>query len=183
MKSIVISANRPGAGKDTLALIAVEQGYMQFSFAEPLKNSIRMLYSLSEEEINDRVLKETIIPRLGKSPRTLMCDIGKVLREYDPDIFSRDLIHNIQGLSEWIADPVVVISDLRYINELDRCKEEGMVHIHINRPYEPGQEAVTHESEAQADYFHSVCDILILNHNTLEEYRAQCHRIVSELTY
>jgi len=128
-----------GTGKDTAAEYFIEQGYAPWAFAAPIRNALIYGFGLSEEYFDDRVLKETVIEDIGKSPRELM------------QLFGTDFARNMLGNDIWVkvnghilnqffiapenADVVgLVLTDVRFDNEAEYIKSKGGIIVEITRP-------------------------------------------------
>ena len=67
---------KKGSGKDTLADYLVEHnGFIKYSFADPVKNIVNILFNLSDTQVNG-YLKETVDERWGLSPRVILQRFG-----------------------------------------------------------------------------------------------------------
>ena len=68
-----------GSGKDAVRAILEELGFVGFAFADPIRNMIRCLLTdngLSDGWMDNRDLKERIIPALGVSYRHMAQSLG-----------------------------------------------------------------------------------------------------------
>jgi hypothetical protein len=159
------------AGKDTIAdYICKEFGFVKIGFADALKDVILILYpQLTKEDITDPILKEKPLTFLqGKSPRKLLQEIGTdVFRNH----FDTDIWINIvrQKLSTLRPDQNVVISDIRFQNELDMITDfqmsETVKIFHIIR--ETIDSGDTHITENSCIEYEP--KIMIHNNKTKEE--------------
>ncbi len=84
---------KAGSGKDTASLFFKKYDSEFMSFAGPIKESAKILFNLTDEQLSDRVLKETIIPTWGLSPRQILQRLGTTLRtEFDDNLFVNNLL-------------------------------------------------------------------------------------------
>lgn len=116
---IVGVMGKKGSGKSTLANYLVEHyNFVELTFAEPLKKICKELFSLSDEQLNDPVLKEIKDDRWGKTPREILQYVGTDLfrEHYDEYIWVKILKEKIRSLP---PNQNIVISDIRHQNELD----------------------------------------------------------------
>lgn len=74
--------------------------------------------------------KAVILPKLGKTPRELLIEVGDHLRLYDPKIW-----HNAMLLTD--DYDFLFITDLRYEAEVKAVLDAGGMAIKINRPDQP----------------------------------------------
>lgn len=114
---IILLNGKAKSGKDTVADFLVKNYlYEKVSFAGLLKDAVHTIFSITQDEIND---KEEILENWDQwSPRKLYQFVGTELfrTQFSPDVWAKTL---------WISklknnlDRDFVISDLRFQNELD----------------------------------------------------------------
>lgn len=113
------------SGKDTVANILKEKGYVRYALADIIKKHIYELFNLYIEDDN----KE--IPLKGNySARDLYKAYGKGMLEYDPLVFCKYLHRNFKH-------DKIVISDVRYKKEFEyflSLPEYNTSVIYIKRP-------------------------------------------------
>jgi dephospho-CoA kinase len=180
MTQLIGLTGKKGSGKDTIAIKLKEYGYEQYAFADPLKRGIQHLFDLSDEQLYDETLKETIDPRWGVKPRQLFQIIGT-------EIFQHT-IHQHLGLKiapkqhwtflfeEWYRKKLqenpkvkVVVSDVRFLHELECVKALGGKVIKITRP-EVYHNIDKHSSETSINQMSpKKIDYLIENDGTLDD--------------
>lgn len=120
--TIIAIAGPAGSGKDTAAtFIHIQnQAYCLYRFADPIKRTIKTLFDFTEEQIEDRVLKEVEDPEWGFSPRVAMQRFGTEFgRDLKDDIwlkFAERALHKNGNL---------VISDCRFENEAQWVRDNG----------------------------------------------------------
>jgi hypothetical protein len=167
---IIGIAGKKGSGKDTLGLyISQKYGYIRYAFGDPVKEICKILFSLSEEQLHGND-KENITT-LGITPRESFQKIGTD--------FGRDIIHNmfptlncIKG-NLWVEifnsyynknnNKNIVITDVRFQNEVDIIKKNGGKIVYLNSLYCNNND--NHKSENDIiDY-----DIIIDNKGTIQE--------------
>lgn len=125
-----------GSGKTTLANIIknvyTDQGksvHIQ-PLAKPLKDLLSDLLDIEESFFEVQSLKNTVVGRYGKTPRQLMTYIGTdVFKELNPDIWIRKCKAELFKGSR----DVLVVPDIRFIDEFDSFKKDGFVMIKIKR--------------------------------------------------
>lgn len=142
------------SGKDTTSDYLVEKyNFKKLTFAEPLKNACKILFNFNEEQLYGSK-KEEVDPRWGVSPRIIYQYLGT-------DIF-RNHIQTIMptiGNNFWVNLTIdnyknlknsnVVISDVRFENELNAIKQEGGIIIKIIRPSNENNDYHSSESSIQ----------------------------------
>lgn len=124
-----------GCGKDTLAhALVLKDGFEQYRFADPLKRMLRE-FQVEDHVWEDRELKEAPLPWLGRSPRYLAQTLGTE--------WGRSLVHEdvwvMLARERWRRlnegdKGLLVVSDVRFINEARWIKSEGGCLLQILRP-------------------------------------------------
>jgi hypothetical protein len=130
---IVALGHRRAVGKDTAAECLIEKGWMAISFADHLKRSLSKLYNIPIEYFHRRDLKDQRIPALNASPRDLMISFGTDTRDRDPDHWIRALHLSLLDMVSDAGVPGIVITDLRFPNELQYLRRLGATTIRIDR--------------------------------------------------
>jgi len=147
-KRIIGFVGKKNSGKDTAGDYLINRfNYIRYAFGDPVKKICKILFNLSEEQLNDRVLKEAIDNRWGISPREMFQKIGT---EFGQDmIFTLfpKLKNNISFkqnqlwvnlCKSWLdnienKDKNIVITDVRFKHEAEFIKNQGGLLIHIYR--------------------------------------------------
>lgn len=146
-----------GSGKSTASTyLTSKYGFIENSFAAPLKKACQCLFLLTNEQVNGTLSqKETPDTRwFGCSPRQLLQFVGtdllrnnlhKLMPELGSDIFIHHFRLWFQEQVAFNPNVKIVISDVRFQNELDFIHELGGTVVKIER----GNEIVdTHVSES-----------------------------------
>ncbi|MGH6627622.1 MAG: deoxynucleotide monophosphate kinase [Burkholderiaceae bacterium] len=142
-----------GTGKDSVrAALEHEHGFTGLAFAEPMRGMLRELLTSSgigADWMDERALKEAVIPALGVSYRHLAQTLGTEWgRALHPDFWLR-----IAG--SFIADRMgagatcFVVSDVRFVNEAGWVRAHGGAIWRVHRPSAAPVRA--HQSEAEVD--------------------------------
>ena len=184
---------KKGSGKDTFAdkFMEFNDTYIKYSFAQPLKEACKVLFLFSEEQIyGDASIKETTDPRWGLSPR-------KILQTFGTDIFRKDLSKYFPELDHignnfwtnhfkmWYEknkDKNIIVSDVRFQNEVDLISELGGFVFKIDRGTRKDttkSEYAQHASEKAMDSISNL-DGTIYNNGTKEDLYEEA-RIYSTL--
>lgn len=134
MLPVIGLTGKAGSGKDTAAQFLIEAGYPveRVGFADHLKFVTASLLDLDPEPFFDPVQKEAMVPRLGKTHRQLLLEVGSKLREVDSAIWVYWADVNVQDLFR--RDRGVVFTDVRYTNEGLYIRGLGGHIIEVNRP-------------------------------------------------
>jgi len=142
-----------GSGKGEVAnFLSKKLKFKVLSFADPIRLVCSSIFGFSQEQMTDRVLKETVDERWGIAPRDAFRIIGHGFREQiRDDIWIIKLRNKIKNLScVQISKFLIVIDDVRYQNEVDFIEKELNGHVlHINRVDNPYQTIATHASDLQ----------------------------------
>lgn len=177
---------RKGAGKDTIAdYLSDQHNFNKLILAEPLKDACKILFNFNDEQLYGN-LKETIDPNWGVSPRVVLQYLGT-------DIFRKDIskiIPNING-NFWVnlmtskykqlqnenSNIRVVISDVRFKNEIDEIHKLNGIIIKVIRPNLDNNDC--HESEKLIDNLKG--DYEIINDKNLDELYEKVKSIMLNL--
>ena len=168
-KMLLGVCGKKGAGKDTVGNYIIEKyGYSQYAFAKPLKKIIKELFDLSDEQLYGS-LKETIDPRWNTTPRILMQYIGtelfrEQLKKLIPELSCENLW--IRKFHDWYSTQTqnVIITDIRFIDEMNAVKQNNGVIIKVVRDL-----GIT-DSHISEQFFQTVTpDHIIENNGSMEE--------------
>lgn len=145
------------SGKDTFADYLVrEHHFKKLAFAEPVKSICRVMFLLTEAQLNDPHQKEMVDPRWGLSPRQMMQKVGTdMVREmWDDDFW----VKNMDMRHRQIVEDVVV-SDVRFPNEAQWIRDRGGLLVRIADGREHSSD--THSSETSQASIQE--DVRVLN--------------------
>lgn len=107
---------RAGAGKTTVAdFLADFLGYEVHSFATPIKRIIREIWGI--DAVNDRSKAQ---------------DLGRALRQIDPDALTNMLLEDIGSYSSLSGRRPRIVDDTRYPNEWYALEGAGFVVVRVN---------------------------------------------------
>tara|TARA_B100000700_G_scaffold325444_2_gene434174 strand:- start:755 stop:1354 length:600 start_codon:yes stop_codon:yes gene_type:complete len=172
---IIAFGHRRRVGKDTATAILSDMllargiPVKHVSFANSLKEVCSDLFGWAGlhgpahyEEYPEE--KEVTLPAIGLSPRDVWVEVGNKLRDVYEDIWI-DLALNQPNLSK----AVIIISDLRYPNEIDKVREAGGSVIKITRDAAPVGDDPADTALADFDNW----DTIIENNGTAAEFRAK----------
>jgi hypothetical protein len=160
---------RKGSGKDTAALLLIEQGYENVKFAGALKGMIRTLlaYQGVEDETIERMiegdLKEVESDYLGgKTPRFVMQTLGT---EWGRDLIGKGFWADtaMRRIGSFLDQgKQVVVTDVRFWNECSEIKDAGGTVVGVEADWItplPGE----HESEALIDQIIQTLRLVVRN--------------------
>jgi hypothetical protein len=158
-----------GSGKDTVrGLLERFHGYNGLAFADPLRGMLASLLKSAGHNptwMVDREMKEREIPTIGVSYRVLAQTLGTEWgRSIDPDLWVKIAASRIASIPD---EERVVISDVRFPNEVASIKSQGGVIIRIIRPgVEPVRSHVSESNVGDLDW-----DYTILNNGSIDDLR------------
>jgi hypothetical protein len=168
-------------GKDTVAnyivhmfkAISLPPRYRTYAFARPLKEACKIMFGFTQEQMEDRILKETVDPFWGFTPRRAMQLLGT---EYGRDMLRKDcwirraefeIEKNFADVSESNPNGVkTIITDVRFQNEADwlRAYPDALL-VYLEVPGLVKDEKYNHASEAGIS--REPTDIVIINDKSL----------------
>lgn len=178
---LIALSGKMGSGKSTIAASLVGHGFDELSFADPLKQSIYILFGIPSVWLYDPTLKNKIYEPLGVSPRELMQTFADLMRvdlhtrlpklkfPYAPSLFANRLALSYKALKPGAN---VVISDQRFDDEVDLTESLGFVSYRVERPDLKDSKHSGHASEAGCRY-HQV----INNDSTLDNLKKMARHI------
>ena len=141
-KRLIIGiAGQARSGKDTIARhLMTVHGFERYAFADPIKDVVCAMFGWDHRHA-DGELKERMDPDLGFSPREAFQLFGTE--------FGRALNPNMWVLmaQKWLrcsGNPRVVIPDVRFLNEAEFCRKNGIL-LHVFRG--DRQKVTPHSSE------------------------------------
>lgn len=137
---------RAGSGKDTAAdfieKYAKNKTFKKFSFAQPLKDAVKIMFNLTDEHIIEKKEDPVLNPDgsvkwhlngQALSPRLILQWLGTdILRNQIKESFHVDNMRD--RIKEALKDTdIVVITDVRFLNEAEMIKELGGFVIRLER--------------------------------------------------
>lgn len=179
MPKIVALTGFKGSGKDTVADILIQQykervDIERIAFADPIKHEVMRVFGLRSIEDYD-VFKRSLVTSNNHSfdGRHIVREIGMLMRRYDVNQFVQYVDDTINSKQ----DTIWIITDMRFDNELIHLQNLGAKIVKINRPF-VGSIIDTHITERGFD--DSVCDVVIENRNTLEEFTSDVLKVFED---
>lgn len=159
-------------GKDTAAKVLIEQGFSRFAFADILKREVNDM--LSAVGIADNVHNE----ERKKFWRDMLVFWGAKRRAISRDYWVTQLEESIRNWN--LVGHDIVITDVRYLNEVKWIQEQGGKVIWIHRPeYPPANDE---ESLSFYAIRQQATDITHLdNDGTIEELHNKIKDVIMKL--
>ena len=166
------------SGKDTVGSYLIQNySCKRYAFADEVKRLARELFP--EEFVqNDK-------------PVDLLQWLGNTMRQRNPDVW----INRLSTMIQLTKDPVpnLVVTDVRYPNEVQALKNLGFTIVKVQVPVEVSierskatevnftEELLLHESEQLAQSNEQYYDYIIENTGTLEELYSKVEEMVEVL--
>lgn len=155
-------------GKDTAAdYILKKLGAKRVMLADPIKRGLMAMFGFSWEQVNGEngYDREQILPEYGVSIRHMLQTLGT---EWGRNLINPD-VWVIRQAAELDPDTLYVMSDVRFKNEAELCRQNGVL-IHVYVPDDEGKERDRHSSEEGVEFLHGEDLSLPNNKNGFREY-------------
>ena len=145
---------KKGSGKSFFANYLINNfNFIELSFAQPLKEATKIIFNLSDDDVNNQNKKEIKIDRLNASPRELLQWLGTdIIREEFNKKFNYNGSIWVDNMKQNLIinkNKNIVVSDLRFENEAQLIKEFGGTIIFINGEFNNNNLFTTHKSETE----------------------------------
>lgn len=203
MRTVIGITGQKQSGKDTLAkeIKRKRSNYLQYAFAQPLKEAAKMMFGWTDEELEFN--KESTDSFWGISPRQVLQYLGtEVGRKGFPSTFKH--FNDVTGENIWINRfqrflsntetpilldsnaPNVVVSDIRFLNELNAVKNLNeyddyfAVVVGIHRT---GYNGDNHASETEIPKCIEQADYVFQNDYGLDEVRSFVTELLEIIDY
>jgi len=157
-------------GKDTAANYIQAKHPEQFgryAFAQPIKQASIVMFGFTKEQLEDRVLKETVDPFWDFTPRKAMQLLGT---EYGRDLLRKDLWikrAELEHIKNVKINRGTIITDVRFENEAEwiRAQPNAML-LYLTVPGLERDERYNHASEGGIKFVEGF-DRVVINDKTL----------------
>lgn len=170
---IVGLSGRAGAGKSTAAKHLASLGFAHHSFAAPLKEAAKLIFSLTDAQVyGDQ--KAIIDPFWRMTPRAILQLLGtECLRNgFSDDVWIRSLMRRIDGVAD------VVIDDVRFQNEAAAIRSAGGLIIRVER-YDAKAVGGVVGHQSENDLTSYSFDAVIENHGGLFPFQCALERVLA----
>lgn len=174
---IVGLSGRKGSGKSTVGAFLVQHmpGAREITFARELKELTVRLFGARPEQAWGTNEQKNERLSCGRSAREVMQRLGHGLREIDENVWVRAWRTSVLGFWQVAGPGPVVVTDVRYPNEMAAIRELGGVVIRLTRVPYP-EDVHASETALDAAKFDAVLD------NTRLDAEATCVQAL-ELAY
>ena len=174
-------------GKDTCADYLVNShGFIKKSFAQPLKEGCGCLFDFTDEQLYGEK-KEDIDSFWGVSPRKIFQyigtdifrkDINKLIPDLNDDFWVKCFVKKYLTMIKHYPNNKVVVSDVRFQNEVDAIHDLGGIVIKLERPTLDYDKDV-HISELGIDLIQNY-DNKVLNDGTINNLYNKIEILVNQ---
>ena len=171
---IIGFAGKKRSGKDTIAEYIIKKyNYKRYAFGDPVKEVCRILFGFDDNQLYGERKEE--LDKIGIRPREAFQGIGtefgrKYIHKLFPGIKIGDGELWIEIFKRECKGGDIVVSDVRFQNEVDAIRELGGYVIYIDSKY---SEEDMHESERlELSY-----DYKMENKGSLEDFYENFERI------
>lgn len=191
---IVAFSGKRGVGKDTAAdVLCRELGFERIGLADPMKRFVGEVFDFTYEQLwGPSARREAIDPRWGKTPRELLQTLGTEWGRNmgHPDVWVRHLVRKANQILDAGRKRGIVVTDVRFENELRVLAGAGAHVIRILRPQTRPEAsdgataaawsiASQHASEVALDGLPTTAfDAVIHNVSSLADFEAQVRVLV-----
>lgn len=161
------------SGKDTLGKLLVNNcGFTRVAFADPIRAIVKEYFPDLPEDVK---------------PRELLQFIGEGFRKHDPYVWIKAMERQIREHRQYdplssYRDSKFVITDCRYMNELEWCKANGFITIKIEADDSIRLERALKDNPkfdwhlmydpSELEVPQMVTDYTIINNGSFDEYLA-----------
>lgn len=186
MKKIIAAIGYSRSGKDEFANVLVKEfGFTRFAFADKVRECLYALNPIVGGDFWDHstIDLQTVIDGGGWNgyKETLYADeIRRLLQRIGTEV-GRDLIAKDVWLKELdkVDTSKIVVTDARFLNELDYLKHKGAFVIRVHRDgFGPAND---HSSEVEIDQFKP--NLTFYNNKSLESYQAAIRDFASYVVH
>lgn len=147
-------------GKDTMAdYLCHKYKFVKLSFASPLKEACKILFGFTEAQVNGSE-KEIIDEKWGVSPRTVLQFVGTdlfrdqmktIIPGIGDNFWALCLKNSIDKIIKSTPDARIVISDVRFPNEVKMIQQLGGLIVKIARSSSVQHPATATESKSSLE--------------------------------
>ena len=173
-------------GKDTIADYLVSNyGFIKLSFGSKLKEMCKILFGFTEEQLYGSK-KESCDEFWNITPREifqyfgtdiLRKDIQKIIPNINETFWIKCVEKEINQITQINPNAKIVISDVRFINEVSMIKSLNGYVIRVIRPNI--KQIDLHESEQQIPFLNVNSEII--NDSSLDELYGKINKFISTI--
>ena len=151
-----------GYGKDYLAKVLIDKGYVRLSFSDQLKKLCTKIFPWIECDYPAKVKEtqlefDTGFEKIEKSPREIWLKMGEIQRDIETNIFVRMLQETLDLMS---TAENLIITDIRTAPEMAWIKQNGFTTVFIEATK---QIYTPNDFDKQCISMKDQCDYVFLN--------------------
>lgn len=143
---IICFVGERGSGKDTAAQALSLHGFKQFAYADGVREVAKVVFGITDHEMQDRVLKESPLGRGKWADQPVRWFLKLIGTECFRDNFPGVWIERLWRLAG--DERQVAITDTRFWDEYNSARERGAIFVRIDNPNVPVS-TDTHRSEIE----------------------------------
>lgn len=181
---IIGFAGKKFSGKDTCAsicsnyLTSLSFSCVSFSFAYPLKEACKILFNFTDSQLADN--KEFNDDYWNITPRKILQYVGtdlfrNQLSNIIPNIKDNFWIYNMDLRIKNCNSDYVIITDVRFKNELEFIKNNNGMVIFIERNISNNDNHVSENSIKKSD-----CDYVVSNNTNIDELKKNISNFIDK---
>lgn len=182
---IIGICGKPGAGKDTIANILLEEyAFKKAEFKTPMNTIVKAVFAVPDQYIFDRVERENPIPGWDDlTVRKILQQTGTIFRDaFGPDIWAKSLWARImsENHDKWAISDVRTPEDISFIKT--QAKASGMECVLV-KVIRPGYGATTSGGypNHKLESYELDSDFLVNNDGSIDELRVKIVGILKTL--
>jgi hypothetical protein len=173
---IISCSYKKRVGKDTFCRLVQElypdKKVIRVAFADELKDELDTIL-LTPNGLSRKMFDD---PELKEIARPLLQGWGTIRREFC-------------GANYWVSraffkmtdpDAIYIITDARYLNEINYINSQGGHAVHIKRDLAVDSLS-NHSSEIELDGYHHLFEYTVENNGTEEEFKKKIHILMEEI--
>jgi hypothetical protein len=174
MRLIIGLTGKAQSGKDTVAkMISEIYETTNVKFADTIKQMVAIVLGVDVELLEDSTYKNKM-SHLGVTPRYLLQSLGT---EWGRELISENIwVDATMDTIDYHTKGNIVISDVRFPNEVASVRSRGGIIIKIERPSQASEDAHTSENQ-NLDF-----DYLIINDGTIEDLKKKVEKTMRSAT-
>jgi hypothetical protein len=166
---IVLLSGKAGSGKDAAAALLVEEmNFTRLAFADMLKEQVSQATGIPLEIFHSEMKDRPVDHPSAKTYRGLLIEYAAKIRAVDPDIYSRQLVDQLDPFSGRY-----VISDWRYKSEeayIRANSDMEVIKVCIKR-----EGVVPSDDPSERDLDDMTFDVMIDNNGCISDLRDELH--------
>lgn len=186
--SIIGITGRKFNGKDTLGKMLIQlYNYTRLAFADPLKEACKCVFSFTNEQVYGN-LKEVVDDYWHTTPRQVLQYVGtelfrdqlyKIMPHLGVNIWVEALLKKASDIKQENPNARIVVTDVRFSNEVEAIKKIGGIVIRVKRP-SVNITTDPHPSEVAIDDLN--VDYEIMNDGTVADLEDKLNNLMNSIS-